>query len=133
MGKRGGCIKDLCVRRVTYFLVSVLFSTVIPVVHAVGTVGTVDTDVNYKKHYNTGIATDPSYCIGYADAKLFQTGHQTYYKWMKQWYEEQTSSTDLSMKPFNTNSYINGTEMNNNDYTVECVKEFNYILYDSEE
>lgn len=126
MGKRGGRIKDLCTRGVGYlfFLVSVLFSTNS---HAV------DTDVNYKKRYNTGVATDPSYCIGYADAKLFQTGHQTYYEWMKQWYEDQTSQTDLSMKPFNTNSYIDGTEMNKNDYTVECVMEFNYILYDSEE
>lgn len=93
----------------------------------------VDTDVNFKEHYNTGVAEDPSYCIGYADAKLFQTGHQQYYIWMKEWYEDQTSSSDLSMKPFNHRSYIDGTEMNNNDYTVECVLEFNYILYDSEE
>lgn len=126
MGKRGGCIKNLCTRGIGYlfFFIAVLYSI---------TSHAVDTDVNFKKHYNTGIATDPSYCIGYADAKLFQTGHQQYYEWMKQWYEEQTSQTDLSMKPFNTNSYVDGTEMNNNDYTVECVMQFNYILYDSEE
>ena len=89
---------------------------------------TSNTDVNFKNKYNTGIASDPSYCIGYADMKLFQTGHQTYYVWMKQWYEEQASQTDFSMKPFNTKSYIDGTEMNNNDLTVECVYEFDYIL-----
>lgn len=93
----------------------------------------IDTDVNYKKQYNTGVSSDPSYCIGYADAKIFQTGNQQYYQWLKQWYEEQVSTTDLSMKPFNNNSYINGTEMNDNDLTVECVLEFNYILNDGEE
>ncbi|WEM33483.1 hypothetical protein EJP02_422 [Escherichia phage EJP2] len=91
---------------------------------------TVDTDVNYKKEYKTGIASDPSYCIGYADAKMFQTGNQQYYEWMKQWYEDQTSNTDLVMKPFNHRSYVNGTEMNNNDLTVECVMEFDFIITD---
>lgn len=91
-----------------------------------------DTDVNFKKHYNSGIASNPSYCIGYADAKIFQTGNQTYYKWMKQWYEDQVSSTDLIMKPFNNSAYIEGTEMNNNDLTVECVYEFDYILHEKE-
>lgn len=113
--------------RIVLFIFLVLMVVSIKNSHAV------DTDVNFKEVYNTGIATDPSYCIGYADAKLFQTGHQEYYKWMKEWYEEQTSSTDLIMKPFNNSSYINGTEMNNNDLTVECVYEFDYILTDGEQ
>lgn len=88
----------------------------------------IDTDVNYKEKYNTGIAENPSYCIGYADTKMWQSMDSQYYVWMKEWYEEQTSSTDLSTLPFDNRSYILGTEFADNDLTVDCVLQFDYIM-----
>lgn len=85
-------------------------------------------DVVIKKHYDNWSVSNPSYCLGYVDIKTKQHPEMQYYKWMKEFYSEQVSQTDLMQEPLDSKSYYLGYNMLDDDLTVECVYTFEQVL-----
>lgn len=85
-------------------------------------------DVEIKTRYDNWSVSDPSYCLGYVDIKIIQHPGMQYYKWMKEFYSERVSSTDLMAEAIDTRSYYLGYNMLDDKLTVECVYTFEQVL-----
>lgn len=82
------------------------------------------------KSKNWNAAKDPSFCVGYSIVKIEQHPNEIYYKWMKEWYDNQISNDDLMMEPVDVDSVHSGYSMDNDDKIIECITVFDKVLED---
>lgn len=70
------------------------------------------------------IATDPSFCSGYAKVKTEQHEGEQYYKDMLEFYDRQISDTDMMTAPVDKESYLMGYDMMDDKKIMNCAEVF---------